>query len=197
MIVLTILTLSTIIRWHTGADETIRIQVNTTSPIVAFHSITGGTTTGRCTIPIPSRFILCHGVDSYGYCNSAQNQRYHGNGNQYFEGSLNLLCVIFIWINKWIELKVLDRCAQLFDRERFLIMNKHTEILDCIPCVMVLLIHSASRAQISTATCQTLECPQTDRRHQTYYLPCFAVDKEWHVHPWQVGGGPQGIPYSP
>ncbi len=49
-----------------------------------------------------------------------------------------------------------------FDRERFLITDKHREILDCIPCVMVLLMHSASRAQISTATCQTFDLDLQD-----------------------------------
>ena len=73
-------------------------------------------------------------------------------------------------------------CAA-FVREHYLIMDKHTEILVCIPCVMVLLLHSASRAQISTATCQTVQKlerkqtnGQTDGRYQTYYLPGFAVD---------------------
>ena len=41
--------------------------------------------------------------------------------------------------------------------ECYLITDKHTESLVCIPCVMVLLLHSASRAQISTATCQTFD----------------------------------------
>ena len=45
-------------------------------------------------------------------------------------------------------------CAA-FVREHYLIMDKHTEISVCIPCVMVLLLHSASWAQISTATCHT------------------------------------------
>ena len=34
-------------------------------------------------------------------------------------------------------------CAA-FHHKRFLITDKHTEISDCIPCVMVLLLHSAS-----------------------------------------------------
>ena len=43
------------------------------------------------------------------------------------------------------------------DRECPLITNKLAEILDCIPCVMVLLLHSASRTQISTTMHQTFD----------------------------------------
>ncbi len=38
------------------------------------------------------------------------------------------------------KLKAPDRCAQLFDREHFLITDKQTEILGCIPCVMVIFL---------------------------------------------------------
>ena len=41
--------------------------------------------------------------------------------------------------------------------DRSLITDKHTEILVCIPCVMGLLLHSASQAQISTTTHQTFD----------------------------------------
>ncbi len=76
----------------------------------------------------------------------------------------------------FIQLKAPDRCAQLFDREHFLITDKHTEVLDCISCVI----------KVIGQTVQMLERPQTDgqtdgrtdRRYQTYYLPCFAVDNE-------------------
>ena len=41
------------------------------------------------------------------------------------------------------------RCDRLLrealDRERHLITDKHTEILDCIPYVMVLLLHTDKR----------------------------------------------------
>ena len=56
-----------------------------------------------------------------------------------------------------LKLKALDGCAKVFDRERPLITDKHTEIFDCIPCVMVLLVHSASRAQILTTTRPTFD----------------------------------------
>ncbi len=46
-----------------------------------------------------------------------------------------------------LQLKAPDRAA--FVRVHYLITDKHTEILVCIPSVMVLLLHSASRAQIS------------------------------------------------
>ncbi len=39
-----------------------------------------------------------------------------------------------------IKLKAPDCCAQLFDRERSLITDKHTEVLDCISYVMVFLL---------------------------------------------------------
>ncbi len=58
---------------------------------------------------------------------------------------------------------------------------KHKEILDCIPCVMqLLLLHSASRSKISTTLRQTFEPGsevrasadgRTDRHYQTYYFP--------------------------
>ena len=38
---------------------------------------------------------------------------------------------------EFFRLKAPDRCAQLFDRERSLITDKHTEVLDCISYVMV------------------------------------------------------------
>ncbi len=37
-------------------------------------------------------------------------------------------------------LKAPDRCAQLFDRERSLITDKHTEVLDCISYIMVFML---------------------------------------------------------
>ena len=46
------------------------------------------------------------------------------------------------------------------DREHFLITDKQTEILGCI--------QKLERLQTDG---------QTDRRYQTYYLPCFAVEK--------------------
>ncbi len=55
------------------------------------------------------------------------------------------------------KFKAPDRCAQLFDRERFSITDKHTEVLDCISYI-------------------TQTDRRTDGRYQTYYLPCFAVD---------------------
>ncbi len=60
-------------------------------------------------------------------------------------------------------------CAA-FDRKRFLITNKHTEILDCIPCVR--------RAQTNKQT-----DGWTDECYQTYYLPCLMVDK--YVYTWE------------
>ncbi len=37
-------------------------------------------------------------------------------------------------------LKAPNRCAQLFDRKHFLITYKQTELLGCIPCVVVILL---------------------------------------------------------
>ena len=73
------------------------------------------------------------------------------------------------------QLKALDRCP--------LITDKDTAILDFIPCVMVILLHSGSRAVISTTLGRCTQMDRwkdgrTDRRYETYYLPCFAVDKE-------------------
>ena len=46
-----------------------------------------------------------------------------------------------VYINGPIkELKAPDRCARLLDREFPLITDKHTEILGCIPCVMVIFL---------------------------------------------------------
>ena len=62
--------------------------------------------------------------------------------------------------NKLTKLKAPDRCTQLLI-VNVSWFNKHTEILDCIPCVLVIFHVSwcfcctRSRAQISTATCQT------------------------------------------
>ncbi len=53
------------------------------------------------------------------------------------------------------ELKALDCCAKSFDREHPLITDKHTEIFDCIPYVMVLFLRH---------TVQTGECKQTNGR---------------------------------
>ncbi len=62
------------------------------------------------------------------------------------------------------------------DRERFLITDyKHREILDCIPCVMVLLERKHTNGQTDG---------RTDGRYQTYYLPCFAVDKKLFSDRW-------------
>ncbi len=56
------------------------------------------------------------------------------------------------------QLKAPDRCAQLFDCERYLITDKHTEVLDCI------------------SDRHTNGWTDGHGRYQTYYLPCFAVD---------------------
>ncbi len=77
----------------------------------------------------------------------------------------------------YAKLTAPDRCVQLFDRERYLITDTHTEVLDCISCVMVF---------FKGQTVQPGECTQTDKqthkrmdgRYQTYYLPCFAVDND-------------------
>ncbi len=58
------------------------------------------------------------------------------------------------------------------DRERFLITNKHTEILDCIQTVQKL-----ERKQTDKQTNRQTD-GRTDGRDQTYYLPGFAVDNE-------------------
>ena len=52
------------------------------------------------------------------------------------------------------------------DHKSFLITDKHTEILDCIPCVMVIFLTNGRTDG------------RTDGRYQTYYLPCFAVDNK-------------------
>ncbi len=71
------------------------------------------------------------------------------------------------------------------DCERFLITDKHTEILDCIPCVMVIFPstrqadHRSNGSGVRALTDGRTDGQtdgQTDRRYQTYYLPCFAVD---------------------
>ena len=61
---------------------------------------------------------------------------------------------------KNLTLNIIKRNRPLreaLDRERPLITDKHTEILDCIPCVMMVLLHSASRAQRSTTPRQTVD----------------------------------------
>ena len=65
-----------------------------------------------------------------------------------------------------------------FDSERFLITDKHTDILGCIPCVMVIfhvLWCFCCTRQAKPKYAMSLK--RTDGRYQTYYLPCFAVDK--------------------
>ena len=67
------------------------------------------------------------------------------------------------------------------DRKCLLITDNHTEILDCIPCVMVFLLHSTRQALILTTPQQahSVKCTNTstrtnkqmDEREQTYYLP--------------------------
>ena len=90
-----------------------------------------------------------------------------------------------LWIN---YVKVLDHYKRVFDCEHPLITDKNTEILDCIPCVMVILLHSASQALISLTpqqahsvkTSQTHWNRQshnrTDGRYQVYFLPCVTVN---------------------
>ena len=55
-----------------------------------------------------------------------------------------------------MHIKAPDRCAQLFDREGYLITDKHTEVLD----------GSEVRAYTDRQTDK-----RTDGRYQTYYLP--------------------------
>ena len=71
-------------------------------------------------------------------------------------------------MSTWVAIKSPRPLCAAFDRKRFLITDKHTEILDCIPCIMVI-SHKQSSKQTNT---------QTDGRYQTYYLPSFAVDKK-------------------
>ncbi len=99
---------------------------------------------------------------------------YTQNKKMNFSNYLSLGARTLAWKLKTSKIKNPRPLRAAFDRECFLIVGKHTEILDCIPCVMVFLLHSASRAQISTATWQTHK--RTDGRYQTYYLPGFAVD---------------------
>ena len=68
------------------------------------------------------------------------------------------------------KFKVPDRCAQLFDRECYLITEKHKEVLDCIPCVMVFFlstrhaepIHRPLRSMYIVLNCIAGERTQTD-----------------------------------
>ncbi len=75
-----------------------------------------------------------------------------------------------------MELRAPDRCEQLFDRECFLITDKQTEILGCIPCVMVIFLstrqaepiyrplHTMQVCKMHILGQQIAELKQTDRR---------------------------------
>ncbi len=58
-------------------------------------------------------------------------------------------------------------CCEAFDCECPLITDKHTEMLDCIPCVKQFKQESTNRHTEKL----------TDGCYQTYYLSCFAVNK--------------------
>ncbi len=91
------------------------------------------------------------------------------------------------------ELKAPDRCAQLFDRERSLSTDNHTEVLDCISCVVVFFLSTLhtepiyrplrslhivlKQESVNRQTGKQTD-KRTDGRYQTYYPPCFAVDKK-------------------
>ena len=60
-------------------------------------------------------------------------------------------------------LKAPDRCVQLFDRERFLITDKQTEILGCILCVMVIFL-STWQAEPTPRHAYSVKCRQTNKQ---------------------------------
>ncbi len=75
------------------------------------------------------------------------------------------------------KLKAPDRCAQLFDRERSLITDKHTEVLDCISCVMVFFLSTdrqtdrqtdATKRIISLASRSIITCGQSGAKMNSY-----------------------------
>ena len=66
---------------------------------------------------------------------------------------------------QYIQLEAPDRCAQLFDHERYLITDKHTEVL------YFMIFQNACLFEMGDK--------RTDGRYQTYYLPCFAVDNKY------------------
>ena len=61
-----------------------------------------------------------------------------------------------------VRLKAPDHCTRIFDHECPIITDKLTEILDCIPNFMVILLHSASQALISTILQQAHSVPTMD-----------------------------------
>ncbi len=81
------------------------------------------------------------------------SSHYRPRGNLF--GSV---CLVFVW---------------MYREHPWLLTN--TEILNCIPCVMVILPHLASQALISTNAPHKGILGRTDRHtdghHQTYYLP--------------------------
>ncbi len=76
----------------------------------------------------------------------------------------------------YLKLEEPDRCTQLVDREHSLITDKHTEVLDCISCVLVFFL-STWHAEPIYRPLRSMH-KRTDGRYQTYYLPGFAVDNK-------------------
>ncbi len=76
--------------------------------------------------------------------------------------------VLFLFVIIKVEAKLNIRCDQPLceaDSELPLITDKHTEIVDYIPCVMVLLLHSANRALIPTIPRHrhSVKCTKTNK----------------------------------
>ncbi len=113
----------------------------------------------------------------------------------------------FLWNTcTFYYLKVLDHCARVLIANTHWLLTNKTEILDCISCVVVILLHLASRALILTtlqqahsvkstswqkikvkwfkqeSTYNTQTGQQTDTTINVFYLPYFAVDNECSSH---------------